>query len=106
MYEPDWRDLEAVKRLKYKYQRCIDTKAWNELTECFTEDAQAAYSGGKFSFENRDAILQFLKGSMGADSFHSCHAVSHPEIDFVDERTATGRCLDHRPAAWRPGAHY
>jgi hypothetical protein len=31
---------------------------------------------------------------MGADSFHSSHVVSHPEIDFVDERTATGRwCL-------------
>ena len=28
---------------------------------------------------------------MGADSFHSSHVVSQPEIDFVDERTATGR---------------
>jgi hypothetical protein len=94
MHQPNWRDLEAIKRLKYRYQRCIDTKQWAELRECFTEGATAAYSGGKFSFHNRDAILQFLEGAMGADSFHSCHAVSQPEIDFVDERTALGRwCL-------------
>ncbi len=94
MQEPNWRDLEAIKRLKYKYQRCIDTKRWAELRECFTEDATAAYSAGKFSFHDRDAILQFLEGAMGADTFHSCHAVSQPEIDFVDERTALGRwCL-------------
>jgi len=46
----DWKDLEAIKRLKYKYQRCIDTKQWDELRDCFTEDAAAAYSSGKFSF--------------------------------------------------------
>jgi hypothetical protein len=94
MADIQWQDLEAIKRLKYKYQRCLDTKQWDELRECFTEDAEAAYSGGKFSFHNRDAIMQFLRGAMGADTFHSCHAVSQPEIDLVDERTATGRwCL-------------
>jgi hypothetical protein len=94
MADIDWKDLEAIKRLKYKYQRCIDTKSWDELRDCFTADATAAYSSGKFSFDNRDAILKFLQGAMGADTFHSCHAVSQPEIELVDERTATGRwCL-------------
>ena len=89
-----WRDLEAIKRLKYRYQRCLDTKQWDDLRDCFTEDAEAAYSGGKFSFDDRDAILQFLHRAMGADWLHSCHAVSQPEIELVDERTATGRwCL-------------
>jgi len=94
MVEAKWQDLEAIKRLKYKYQRCLDTKEWEALRDCFTEDAKAAYSSGKFSFDGRDAILRFLEGAMGADSFHSSHVVSQPEIDFVDERTATGRwCL-------------
>jgi ketosteroid isomerase-like protein len=94
MVEANWQDLEAIKRLKYKYQRCLDTKEWKALRDCFTEDAKAAYSSGKFSFDGRDAILRFLEGAMGADSFHSSHVVSQPEIDFVDERTATGRwCL-------------
>jgi hypothetical protein len=94
MADINWEDLEAIKRLKYKYQRCIDTKQWDELGGCFTEDAKAAYSSGKFSFDGRDAIVKFLQGAMGADSFHSSHVVSQPEIDFVDERHATGRwCL-------------
>jgi hypothetical protein len=86
----DWKDLEAIKRLKYKYMRCIDTKQWDELRECFTADAKAAYSGGKYSFDGRDAILEFLSGAMGADGFHSSHQVSQPEIDLVDADTATG----------------
>ena len=83
-------DLEAIKRLKYKYLRCLDQKRWDELRECFIEDATSAYSGGKFSFEGRDAILEFLTKAMGADSFLSSHTVHHPEIDFTSDTSATG----------------
>ena len=37
MADLDWSDLEAIKRLKYKYQRCLDTKQWDELRDCFEE---------------------------------------------------------------------
>jgi hypothetical protein len=86
----DQQELEAIKRLKYKYLRCLDQKRWSELAECFTEDATSAYGGGKYSFEGRDAIMEFLEGAMGADSFLSTHTVHHPEIDFTSETTATG----------------
>jgi len=86
----DWHELEAIKRLKYKYLRCLDQKRWSELAECFTEDATSAYSGGKYSFEGRDAILEFLEKSMGADSFLSSHTVHHPEIEFTSDTTASG----------------
>lgn len=86
----DWEDLEAIKRLKYKYLRCLDQKRWAELAECFSEDATSAYSGGKFSFEGRDAIMGFLEKAMGADSFLSSHTVHHPEIKFTSPTTATG----------------
>jgi len=86
----DWQNLEAIKRLKYKYLRCLDLKRWDELAECFSEDATSAYSGGKFAFEGRDAIMDFLRKAMGADSFLSSHTVHHPEIEFTSETTATG----------------
>ncbi len=86
----DWKDLEAIKRLKYKYMRCIDTKLWDEIGDLFTEDCEAAYSGGKYSYSGRDAIVEFLSGAMGADGFHSSHQVSQPEIDLIDANTATG----------------
>ena len=86
----DLQELEAIKRLKYKYMRCLDQKRWSELAECFTEDAISAYSGGKFSFEGRDAIMEFLESAMGADSFLSSHTVHQPEIEFITETAATG----------------
>jgi len=86
----DLHEIEAIKRLKYKYMRCLDQKRWSELAECFTEDAISAYSGGKFSFEGRDAIMEFLESAMGADSFLSSHTVHQPEIEFITETAATG----------------
>ena len=86
----DLQELEAIKRLKYKYLRCLDQKRWSELAECFTEDATSAYSGGKYSFQGRDAIIGFLESAMGADSFLSSHTVHHPEIEFASATRATG----------------
>ena len=83
-------EIEAIKQLKYKYMRCLDQKRWDEMAEVFTEDATAAYSGGKYSYQGRDAILEFLSSSMGADTFHSSHQVHQPEIQLTSESTATG----------------
>jgi hypothetical protein len=83
-------EIEAIKRLKYRYIRCLDQKLWDEMESCFTEDATAAYSGGKYSFEGRDAILEFLVRSMGAETFLSCHRVHQPEIDLTGPGRAVG----------------
>ena len=56
----DLEELEAIKRVKYKYQRCIDSKQFDELAECFTEDATAAYDSGKFSANGREAVLELV----------------------------------------------
>ena len=86
----DLVEIELIKRLKYKYMRCLDQKLWDEMVDCFTEDAVAAYSGGKYTFEGRDAILEFFRQSMGSTSFLSSHRVHHPEIDLTGPTTATG----------------
>lgn len=31
-------EIEAIKRLKYAYSRCLDTKAWDELATLVTPD--------------------------------------------------------------------
>jgi len=86
----DLHELEAIQRLKYKYLRCLDQKRWEEIATCFTEDATCSYSGGKYSFQGRDAIVDFLRKAMGAPSFLSSHRVHHPEIEFTSATTATG----------------
>ena len=84
----DLHDLEAIKRLKYKYLRCLDQKLWDEIGSCFTADATCSYSGGKYAFDGRDAIVDFLRKAMGAPSFYSSHRVHHPEIEFTSATAA------------------
>jgi bile-acid 7alpha-dehydratase len=84
----DLQELEAIKRLKYKYLRCLDQKLWDEIGTCFTPDARCCYSGGKYAFDGRDAIVDFLRKAMGAPSFYSSHRVHHPEIEFTSDTTA------------------
>jgi hypothetical protein len=86
----DWQDLEAVKRVKYKYMRCVDTKNWSELETCFTVNATASYSGGKYSADGRSAILEFLTRTLDSKDILTSHCVHHPEIDFQSETEATG----------------
>jgi len=86
----DLQEIEAIKRLKYRYVRCLDQKRWKELEECFTEDATAAYSDGTYSFAGRGKIMEFLTGAMSANSMITSHTVHHPEIDFTSETAARG----------------
>ena len=84
------REIEAIKRLKYRYMRCLDQKRWAELGECFTDDARTSYGDGKYAFQGRDAILGFLVAAMDRPSFLSSHRVHHPEIDLISPTTARG----------------
>jgi len=90
MTPEDLVEIEQIKRLKYRYMRCLDQKLWAELETCFTEDATAAYSGGHYSVDGRDAIIEWLRNSMGSEGFLSSHRVHHPEIDLTGTTTATG----------------
>lgn len=90
MTPEDLVEIELIKRVKYRYLRGLDQKDWDAVASCFTTDATAAYSGGKYSYEGRDAILEFLVRSMGSESFLSSHRCHHPEIDLTGATTATG----------------
>ena len=83
-------ELELIKRLKYRYVRCLDLKLFDEIGECFVEDATASYGGGAYTFEGRDAILRFLRNSMGSTTMLTSHKVHHPELELTGPDTATG----------------
>ena len=91
MTPQDLVEIELIKRLKYKYMRCLDQKLWDVVGECFTPDATASYSGGVYAFEGRDAIVEFLRTSMGATTMLTSHRCHHPEIDLdADGARANG----------------
>ena len=86
----DLVEISEIKSVKYRYMRALDQKLWDGLAECLTEDASAAYSGGKYAYEGREAILSFLREAMGAETFLSSHRVTHPEITLTGPTTAEG----------------
>lgn len=83
------KELEMIKRLKYKYLRCVDLKKWGELKECFVEDARSRFASGAHSYEGREAIINFLKEGLPATRL-SMHQGHQPEIDITSDTTATG----------------
>ncbi|MFM7618090.1 MAG: nuclear transport factor 2 family protein [Actinomycetes bacterium] len=90
MTPEDLVELEAIKRLKYAYFRHLDLKQWDDIVELFTPDATCAYSAGAYSYEGRDAIVEFFRKGMGSETFHSSHKAHHPEIELTGPTTATG----------------
>jgi len=85
----DLLELEAIKRLKYRYLRCLDQKRWDELAEVFTDDAVAAYGGGTNTYQGRTEIMAFLSEALGSERHLTSHRCHQPEIDLEgDEATA------------------
>lgn len=86
----DLQALEAIKQLKYRYFRTLDTNDWDVFSDCLTEDCSAAYSDGKLCLEGRDAIVAFMRENMSGADFLSMHHGHHPEISFDAEDSASG----------------
>ena len=80
--------LENLRQLKYRYLRALDLKEWDEFADTLMPDATAHY-GDRASFSGRDAIVEFMRQSVGPGiiTVHHCH---HPELQ-VDGDRATGR---------------
>jgi len=86
------KDVEAIKRLKYRYIRSMTLSLWDELESLLTEDVSTSYSDGKYSFEGRDALMQFLRAAHDVEESPAVAAwqVTMPEITLTSDSTANG----------------
>ena len=88
----DLAALEEIRRVKYRYLRCVDLKLWDEIAEVFTTGATADYGtralGAPVRLSGREEIVKFLRDSLGPGII-TVHFASQPEID-VDGATASG----------------
>ncbi len=82
-------DTEAIKRLKYKYFRCIDKGLWDEIGDCFAEAAVADYIPG-LPLEGRAVIATFFKETIAPAYTMRVHQGHNPEIELTSDATATG----------------
>ena len=82
-------DIEAIKQLKARYCRLMDTKDWEGYRRVFTDDVtmDTSDAGGNI-IVGADDFLEFLLGAIGdAVTVHQCHT---PEIEVTSPSTATG----------------
>src|SRR5262249_14114223 len=82
-------DIEAIKQLKARYFRTMDTKDWAGMRAVFTDDVvvdTSASDGGVV--EGADAFMAFLQGVL-ADVI-TVHHGHMPEIELTSPTTATG----------------
>jgi hypothetical protein len=90
MTPEDLVEIEAIKRLKYRYVRLLDLKEFDQMEELFVEDATAAYGDGQYSYDSRDGIIGFLREALGSTTMLTSHKVHQPEIELTGADTATG----------------
>ena len=82
-------DIEAIKQLKARYCRLMDTKNWAGYRQVFTDDVTMDTTGsGGNVIVGGDEFLEFLVGAIGdVITVHQCHT---PEIAITSPTTATG----------------
>lgn len=80
-------EIEAIKQLKARYMRGVDTRDWELLATTFAPNARSIYNDGKYSFDGRDTIMEFLSTALSksAATMHHAHT---PEIEITSATTA------------------
>ena len=83
-------DIESIRYLQAKYQRCLDSRDFDGLASCFTEDATSSYGNGNMSYQGKDAIIKFLCSVMSLN-MPSTHLIHGGEIDWLDKNNAKAK---------------
>jgi uncharacterized protein (TIGR02246 family) len=95
-------DVEAIRRLKARYFRTMDTKDWDGMRHVFTDDVEidTSEAGGEV-VRGADEFMNFLRRVLdGATTVHQGHM---PEIDITSATTATGVWALHDIVIWPNG---
>lgn len=82
-------DMEAIKQLKARYFRTMDTKDWETMRQVFTDDVlmDTTDSGGDI-VAGADHFLAFLREAL--DAVVTVHHGHTPEIELTSASSATG----------------
>jgi uncharacterized protein (TIGR02246 family) len=96
-------DVEAIKRLKARYCRTMDTKDWAAMRRLFTDDVvmDTTASGGGVT-TGADDFMAFLQDAIGdVLTVHHCHT---PEIDVTAATSASGVWAMEDMLRWPDGS--
>jgi hypothetical protein len=82
-------EIEAIKQLKARYCRFLDTKDWTAWRSIFTDDfrSDTSEAGGKV-IDGADEFVAFTRKSLRNQA--TVHQVHAPEIELTSATTARG----------------
>jgi hypothetical protein len=82
--------VEEIGRLKARYFRLVDAKAWDELGDVFTDDCEVRFgeTDDDRTFTGRERIVKVLSRALVEGS--TIHHGHMPEIEVTGPTTATG----------------
>lgn len=82
-------DLEAIKQLKARYFRYLDTKDWEKYRQVFTDDVVIDVSGsGGGVYRGIDVYMDYIHEHVA--QLKTVHHGHMPEITLTSATTATG----------------
>ncbi|MBV8964876.1 MAG: nuclear transport factor 2 family protein, partial [Mycobacteriaceae bacterium] len=84
-------EIEAIKQLKARYCRYLDTKNWAAWRGLFSDDffSDTSQAGGKV-VAGADEFVAFTRNALGKPSQVTAHQVHAPEIELLSATTARG----------------
>jgi uncharacterized protein (TIGR02246 family) len=95
-------DIEAIRQLKARYFRTMDTKDWTGMRQVFTDDVvvDTTEAGGNV-VSGADEFMTFLQGTLdGTVTVHQGHM---PEINVTSETEAKGIWALNDIVIWSDG---
>jgi uncharacterized protein (TIGR02246 family) len=96
-------DMEAIKQLKARYFRTMDTKDWDTMRQVFTDDVvmDTTDSGGDV-VTVADHFLAFLRQAL--DAVVTVHHGHTPEIELTSASSASGIWAMEDMLRWPDGS--
>ena len=95
-------EIEAIKQLKARYCRYLDTKRWEDWRTLFADDfvSDTSPSGGKL-ITGADEFVSYVRAMLGANP--TVHQVHAPEVALRTATSATGVWALQDVVRLRPG---
>jgi bile-acid 7alpha-dehydratase len=82
-------EIEAIRQLKYRYQRYLDTKRYDDIEGLFLPEATSSYGNGRYAQPDRKSTVEFLRLNADPNKF-LLHQTHNPEITLLSPTEAKG----------------
>jgi len=93
-------DIEAIKKLKARYWRCMDKKLWDEMGQVYATEAVQEYGTDRVQGDGK-AVVQWIRN--GIEDVATAHGGHSPEIEITSGTTARGIWALQDYLVWKSG---